>query len=915
MQAKKCGFFFNQKILLTLILSGNLFFSGFSQNNHYFSSAATAEKIYLQLDNHVYTNDQTIWFKSIVTDAIDFAPTNLSGVLYAELVDANEKIIEKKLIKIENGIGNGFFQLNKNYAEGLYLVRAYTQWQKNFGSDFFFKRYIQVFAANGTPKIAAITSMTLLQQQNDQQSLTASFNPVTIDILRNKDLVIFLICDQKKDSLFLKKNEYLINYAIPEGTKKITVQLQNQNKGIASRTIILEKDYTDLQFFPESGQLVNGMPGKLGFKATDINGNGKIVEGDIINAKAEVITSFKSNKLGMGYVLLPGMADSTQQYRARLQPTAANGTQKLYTIPQAAGKGNILSVKKSGNKIQVIGNSNLNDLLNDSIMIRVSCRGRVYFDIKGKLKAGKLRYDFADSSLPAGIINFTMMNGRQQPLAERLYFNDRPQSRINISIAADKPFSYTQRELTSLTFTTNNSAGKPIAANLSLAVINQTQTGDIAGSGQQLLAYFLLSADLKGTIENASYYFNTDSSRSDDLEALMLTQGWSRYLYSKEQNNMMIYQPEPVLSVSGTVKGGLFAQNKKKQIGLTMMSFGPTGSVQTQTSDSLGRFDFNINSEYGQSMNIVIQSNNKSGVKKDYGITLNKKESPAVFFDQLQQVAEEPDSIILAYVKKNVERKKIEDAAQIAAEGVTLKEVIVKSSALTPERKKVTDKYGKPTIVIDGKAIKEKEVKWSYGLYSVLLYNFPGKIKIIRDDEGNLRATLYNNEITLVVIDGIPVQAYDYHMIQNIPPSEVSSFEVIEYAKNFASLFCEVYPLLCAKRPVWGNVIAIYTHGKKGLYGANRPIGILNTTVPVFASPREFYAPKYDQLTAADWSKPDLRSLIHWQPGISTDSTGQATAKFYNADTEGRIQVLVEAITETGQMGYQLFYYNVKKKE
>ena len=80
------------------------------------------------MDGKVYTTDKTIWFKSVVTSASDHTLTKLSGVLYVELIGPDEKIIEKKLIKLENGIGDGFFDLNQSYSEGLYLIRAYTEW-------------------------------------------------------------------------------------------------------------------------------------------------------------------------------------------------------------------------------------------------------------------------------------------------------------------------------------------------------------------------------------------------------------------------------------------------------------------------------------------------------------------------------------------------------------------------------------------------------------------------------------------------------------------------------------------------------------------------------------------------------------------------------------------------------------------
>ena len=82
--------------------------------------------------------------------------------------------------------------------------------------------------------------------------------------------------------------------------------------------------------------------------------------------------------------------------------------------------------------------------------------------------------------------------------------------------------------------------------------------------------------------------------------------------------------------------------------------------------------------------------------------------------------------------------------------------------------------------------------------------------------------------MTLVVIDGIPVMWEAYPSISDIPPSEVKSFEVIPYAKNFRSLFCETIPRACGGPgvPAWGNVIAIYTYAGKGLYGVKPPVGL-----------------------------------------------------------------------------------------
>jgi hypothetical protein len=112
-----------------------------------------------------------------------------------------------------------------------------------------------------------------------------------------------------------------------------------------------------------------------------------------------------------------------------------------------------------------------------------------------------------------------------------------------------------------------------------------------------------------------------------------------------------------------------------------------------------------------------------------------------------------------------------------------------------------------------------------------------------------------------------------------------------------------------------GNVIAIYTYGGKGLFGANPAVGIMKTTIQAFSAPREFYVPKYEQLAPGDWLKPDLRTLIHWEPNVTMDSLGKGTVVFYNADNTGTMQAIVEAISADGKIGYHELFFNVTKRK
>src|SRR5690606_20825887 len=104
----------------------------------------------------------------------------------------------------------------------------------------------------------------------------------------------------------------------------------------------LDENLIDLQFFPESGELVHGLSSKVGFKALDAFGNGTKLEGDIVDQNNTVITSFNSNSLGMGSFTLTNV-DSTQTYYARVVQDSILAKNK-FALPKVAASRRVLSV-------------------------------------------------------------------------------------------------------------------------------------------------------------------------------------------------------------------------------------------------------------------------------------------------------------------------------------------------------------------------------------------------------------------------------------------------------------------------------------------------------------------------------------------------------------------------------------------
>ena len=109
------------------------------------------EKVYLHLDNNAYYKGETIYFKAYVFRADTGRKTDLSHVLYADLITPNGDIVDTRKLKITDGMAEGDFKLDRILVTGFYEVRAYTRYMTNWGTEACFSRVIPVFKAPKEP--------------------------------------------------------------------------------------------------------------------------------------------------------------------------------------------------------------------------------------------------------------------------------------------------------------------------------------------------------------------------------------------------------------------------------------------------------------------------------------------------------------------------------------------------------------------------------------------------------------------------------------------------------------------------------------------------------------------------------------------------------------------------------------------
>src|SRR5690606_22967992 len=264
---------------------------------------------------------------------------------------------------------------------------------------------------------------------------------------------------------------------------------------------------------------------------------------------------------------------------------------------------------------------------------------------------------------------------------------------------------------------------------------------------------------------------------------------WRNYKYNKSLYKLS-FDPERNLTISGKA---ILTQGKRDdlKVDLTMVTYGKGEVLYMQPTDSLGHFKFNLDDEFGDNVKVLISAK-QSGKRVGINFLIDEEKSPPITFEQktMEPQIQESNAV---FVEKTVDKQKIENDFFSFGSNIALDEVVVTGRKLTPTQQKVIDRFGEPDRIVEGKELQEKEKEWHSGIYDILHFNFRDKVIIKSDSAGNQSIVALNGEPTLVVVDGIPVQLYEYSQLQNIPASEVTSIEVIELAKFFGNFCSQVF--------------------------------------------------------------------------------------------------------------------------
>ncbi|MDN5287292.1 MAG: TonB-dependent receptor [Mucilaginibacter sp.] len=859
------------------------------------------EKVYLHLDKPYYSVGDNIWFKAYVT--IDKHQLSAySEILNVDLIDEKDSVKRSLKLPLTSGLAAGDFALPDTMQEGNYRIRAYTNWMRNAGEAYFFDKTITI--VNGINGIVYTKTACTYSNQNGKQKIDAIINFTDVRGLPYTGNEVSYRVELNDKNIFKGKGvtddkgnlDAGFVYSNPNmaASGHITASIKLADKRVITKTIPIKavSNKVDVQFFPESGSLVNGINSKVAFKALAADGLGTDVKGNIVDGQNNIVTAFNSTHLGMGVFNLK--PESGKTYKAHV--VYADGSEGDFDIPKAVDNAYVLDIDNSIDDdlaVRILPGPALSRSGTPAggLVLVAQSGGEIYYAGKSSDDGKTFTAVIPKSKFPSGIVQFTLFSAAGEPLNERLVFIQNP-DQLKLSVSADKQ-KYAPREKVTISLKAKNKDNQPVIGSFSTSVLDLTKVPVDETAEESIFSNILLTSDLKGYIEKPGYYFANESTKTKaDLDVLMLTQGYRRFEWKQLISDSfppIVYQPEKTLEVSGHLKtfGGKPVANGK----VTLFTTSGGTFVLDTVSDANGKFTFK-NLLFADSIKFIVQARTAKD-RKNIDIELDNIAPQTVGKNKnAPDIQVSINNGLSTYLQssKNLFNEQVKYG--IGNHTILLKEVVIKDTKTTAVKHSANlNGAGNADQVL---TYKDLENMGGGQLSNMLQGRLVGVMF-----RGDIPYSTRGGGAMQLMVDGMYMDAT---FLNNITPSDVASIEVLRSVS---------YTAIYGSRGGGGLIVITTKRGDEGaVYNRYAP-GIVTYAPKGYYKAREFYSPQYDD-PKTNAQMQDLRSTIYWRPNIVTDKDGNASLSFFNADGKGTYRVIIEGIDSQGNLGRQVYRYSVE---
>ena len=821
------------------------------------TNAKKFENVYVETDKTLYKQGETIWFSAFIRNATDLKNAE-SEVLYVELISPKGTVVVTRIVLTENQVATGDFQITNDFVGGIYQLKAYTKWMQDVQKEAFTKEII----------IQDVVLPNLLMNLEFQRKAYGkgekAFADITLKTLKNKPLTNHQIrCSVLFDGInkvqFYQTTDdngkAVIQVDLPldlntnDGMLNVMIEYEGQTESISTPIPIILNNI-DIQFLPESGNLLAGVENTVGFKAVNEYGNAADVEGAVYNQNDELITYFTSYHLGMGKFNFTPKKDET--YYAKL--ILPRGIDKKINLPKVDTNTCIIQIKSINNinvNYEVVSN------FPQKTYVLIENRGEVVATeaLEGTTKLTTHTLRLSTKSLPIGMSRITVIDESYHALAQRLVFLNQDKQ-LDIAIETNKD-KYLPREKVKATITVKDHRGNPVQGNFAMSVVDENLLQVANDKQANILSHILLQSDLKGQIEEPNFYFEKASAndridRRAALDLLMMTQGWRRYEWSNIRTAPTnVYQKKERKVIAGQVIDNDDVKNIIVNI---------EGSTTFTKTDYQGRFTLEDVDLY--TPKVLVFRNLSQGKERKVTINRYKDDLKLYFYPVKGKIQEVGTNEPIPF-------------AAIMIEGHNL--------GTTTD----FDGYFDLAFLIQ----KAKELDLTNPTFRVSFVGYAPYRFTLEDLENTYEET-FNIllEQNVEVLESVVIAAPSRMRNRDINIMNKEGRRESKKAQN--------------NTPITKGKVSI---DKFSIINENKEVLETKTESPFsntvyYYKPRPFISPDYSSKKPKQ--RTDFQSTIYWNGNIQTDKKGMAEVEFSNVDAITTYRISVSGFGQQGAIGF-----------
>ena len=317
----------------------------------------------------------------------------------------------------------------------------------------------------------------------------------------------------------------------------------------------------DMEFFPEGGDLIQGIKSRIYFQARTPLGKPADVVASVFENGVEILNQVKTLtdekepgiNQGLGKFELTPKKDASYEVKIT-SPIGMAGSFKLPAIKDAGTVLRVVdNIVKPGQPLKV----EVNSTIKSRLMVGVYCRGRLLESIY--LDQGKTSADINLSDPIGGVCRVTVFEERLAvpgtrtliPVAERLFYRT-PAESLRIKLIPDQA-SYVPGQKVKLKIETSDEISKLVSSIIMLGVVDRSVlTMADEKTARTMPTHFLLTTEIRKSqdLEYTDVLLGEHPRASEALDLLLGSQGWRRFaeqdpskfrqMHKEEADNLLV---------------------------------------------------------------------------------------------------------------------------------------------------------------------------------------------------------------------------------------------------------------------------------------------------------------------------------------------------------------------------------------